>query len=54
MNRLYLLAAFALGLTVAAGSAVPTKSFTLDPESIARSFRAFSDRVEVRWDNNYF
>ena len=54
MNRLYLLATFSLGLAVAGGSAVPRNEFTLDPETLARSFRPFSDRVEVRWDEDYF
>ena len=54
MNRPYLLSTFALGLAVAAGSAPPTKTFTLDPETIARSFRPFLDKVEVRWDQDYF
>ena len=54
MNRLYLLATFALGLAVAAGSAVPSKTFTLDPGTIARSFSPFSDSVDVRWDKDYF
>ena len=54
MNRPYLLATLALGLAVAAGSAVPTNTFTLDPETIAGSFRPFSDKVEVRWGRDYF
>ena len=54
MNRLHLLATLAVGLGVAAGSAGPTNTFILDPEAIARSFRAFSDTVDVRWDKDYF
>ncbi len=54
MNRLYLLLGFVLGLMIAAGSAVPTKSVTFDPETIAGSFRAFPDYVSIRWDRDYF
>ena len=54
MSRLHLLATFAVALGVAAGYAATRKTFTLSPETIARSFRPFSDRVDVRWDTEYF
>ena len=54
MNRLCLLATFAIALGFAAGSAGPANTFFRDPETIAKSFHPFSDTVGFRWDKDYF
>jgi len=54
LTRLQLLLGFTLCLAVAAVHASPEKVFTLDPQTVAKSFQVFDPDVRVRWDEDYF
>lgn len=45
---------FVQALILAAAAEPPGKVFRFEPEFVASAFRAFSENVAVRWDDDYF
>ena len=54
MTRSGMVAALAGALAIAGATEGTRVAFEFDPEVVARSFRAFPDQVQVRWDDDFF